>query len=781
INGTDGATGPQGPQGVPGVNGTDGATGPPGPQGPQGVPGVNGTDGATGPQGPPGVSEDSYCTVISVSNNTAGVFEAAIVEAIASGPSMMNPVGIEICPGVYVIDNTAGPIFIPKYVSMQSTVFGSVHITPADDNDYIFELEGENTFEDLIFGSMAATTASLLTASNSTGNIVMSQIFSVGGGLLHTVPTSTSRILTSNIKVNLLANDTIAIGIFHNASQAHVIRGLCVTCIGAMGGPSQNKTALSIDSTGHSGQHFAVMDDIMLIAPGVGIVLNTDGKIHLDNIFAQLDGGVLMQSSDPGADIVMSNVVLSDSDESTTSVASAVSVAAGGEIVIFGDSIDYQCLEPDFPQEVSSMYVATNANKETHIETMVDVSVGMPEKRHKLSVGEGVPSFVQLLLYTQSGGAGPYTDVTLTNCGAAASTFTIPAPVDSALYVSVNKNDNFRSDKYKHFGLYYKLDGAATYGSGRYVTEYWDGTAWRPFNTMSYSDKTGYESVATSIFCNTDGDYVYTNYDHRIESGWNTGATVYGPWTKNDPVSFGEDLYWIRIRVVTASITTTPSVSQAAWSGNSQTMDENGVLIYTGRARRYAFMQNSGQHFDTQETIPLDRNVYHSNLVVFMDENRFDYNNPVDDDDNNDYITWLINVPQDIDTSIPVRTIIRYAQIEGTANTGNVAWKLTWAPLADGYGVYPTSVGAVADPNPDEMMRTYVAPLSVVDQVFSTTFDTEIPRVIPANPNGSGTMLMLRIERDKSDPADTVAQRVTMFSMEFSYGKRMEGVPVYTL
>jgi hypothetical protein len=229
------------------------------------------------------------------------------------------------------------------------------------------------------------------------------------------------------------------------------------------------------------------------------------------------------------------------------------------------------------------------------------------------------------------------------------STFAMGADVNDALYLG-SRVPISASDYHRFFGIKFLTTVAAVLGSGDMVAEYWNGSAWTAFNTMTCQSAVPYYRQGSKMFTATAGNYQMT-FDPYINTDW----------TANDPVTLGTNYYWVRFRVTTATITTPPTFEQIKLHTNRTELNADGYREMFGNARAYEgfpVFWNSFQ--DVQGVNVADQELHRSTncRAAFL---------------NNDFTSVGLDVgaafplPRWVDTSAPLKVeVVIIPEVGGT-------------------------------------------------------------------------------------------------------------------
>ena len=165
-------------------------------------------------------------------------------------------------------------------------------------------------------------------------------------------------------------------------------------------------------------------------------------------------------------------------------------------------------------------------------------------------------------------------------------------------------------------------------------------------------------------------------------------------WSKSDPVSFGTDLYWIRIRIENA-INATPVIEQFKLHTNRTELNADGFIEYFGKGRPIGKLPWIAQQIAPTSLGNLaDGDVYFSdNIALGGRENVFG---------NGDNAGFSSSMPNDFDTSTPVG----FTMVFRAATTGTTAYTIRWTYAEPGTNAYSNTTGAPTPPLSDPRVNT---------------------------------------------------------------------------
>lgn len=695
-----------------------------------------------------------HCTIIQVCG-PSGNLTAAIASAVALSPSDTNSVGIEFCPGTYVINNSGGPVTIPHFVSLQARAAGSVSLTPSTPGNAMFALSGQNNVYGFDFYNGQAGAYLRQTAFVDGGVTVISDCTMRDGGTFYSSAASggsQERVIIRNS--NLVANNGVTTNIvsFLHAGSAIVENTVFQHAPGGFGmaivasGTQCVYTITGCSIIGLSSGIFAANIQYSLTVSDLYVSDITYAVINIPTVAAGL------------TELYFDGIVV---DYSYGFVARMFNIDTSEEFIYqFGDVQHYNCTEEPKPSTVSAVYIDVSAFEPAVERVLIDESIGVPEKPQSSFVGSGKNSLRQLLLYTYNGAS--YTDVQTNLC--AGNTFTMTGTVNSALYAAVNLIDPHTSEPFQHYGLMFEITTAAAGGAGGFVVEYWDGAAWTGLNFMVYNSDYPYiPNTGTTPLQTVTPTTI--NYDWRIKTGYVRDGVAVDPWVANDDPGVGVDLFWVRFRIISGTITTPPVVSFVQYTTNTMETNSYGVTLYHGFARRMAEVDVNIALFQPKITTPSTGEF----TITFSGGQTSEFanaqfNNGVDTSRGFNFI-----IPCDCDTSSAIVITLTYRTT--TASNTNMAWNIAYVVTENSYlyaTVVPTSyavVQAVTAATVNQQQQARFLMYATNSQIYDTS-------------NPGRTIGWFFFEREGTSGSDTYAGVMQLVSLTAHYTKRMEGMPL---
>ena len=379
-----------------------------------------------------------------------------------------------------------------------------------------------------------------------------------------------------------------------------------------------------------------------------------------------------------------------------------------------------------------------------------ELHVGTPENPAESVMGEGDSYTRGMLVYTYNGIA--YVDVTAEAQSASGSTFAFSnVNANTAIYVASTREKD--GDVLKHYGIKTKVNTAGVMGVGSIVCEYWAGLSWVDVNVMEAQSGGQYYPYANQIFQHTGSHQI------RIDSELHNDS-----WTKNDPMSLGDDYYWIRYRIVTG-ITTAPVFEQFKVHSNRFEVNGDGWPEFFGKSRPIGRLPWALGLLEAAASSPGNQDLFISdNIDVGRVENKF-ANGAVD------RIGFSSYLPLDLDTSSPIKLL--FSIITDDTSAGDIDWVIRWGFTADGFSVYRSQIAApTTGVNEQSLAESEAAP-AAADTQLTYEFLLDVSNMVSRKDAGFGDVLWATIERVGN--VDTHSGDVSMIAIAGFYTKWCEG------
>jgi len=263
-----------------------------------------------------------------------------------------------------------------------------------------------------------------------------------------------------------------------------------------------------------------------------------------------------------------------------------------------------------------------------------ELHVGSPESGSESVFGEGDSYIRGLLAYTYDGTT--YTDISDDVKSYSGSTFTFPnLNVNSAIYLGSDLVVSNTADYHQSLGI--KMSLVTSQSGGAIVAEYWDGSSWTEFNTMTAESGGSYYRKSDQLFSVGAGSY-QVRYDPFIDEDWTKN---------NDPSYAGGNRYWVRFRI-TSTLSIAPIFEQFKLHSNRTELNNDGYNEMMGRARPYITVSVPWSTFQDSASKMGDKDLYLTdNCHTGFKKNKFD--------GDGDSIGTVFTIPNWVDTSAPMK------------------------------------------------------------------------------------------------------------------------------
>lgn len=301
-----------------------------------------------------------------------------------------------------------------------------------------------------------------------------------------------------------------------------------------------------------------------------------------------------------------------------------------------------------------------------------ELHVGSPDSPVESVLGEG-DSHTKLLAYTTTNDVA-FTNITTEAKSYTGSTFTFPAlTAGSSIYVANMANDS-SGNPLPFFGIKTIVTTAAVLGTGSFTVQYYNSVSgWLDISYMETQSSNRYYQYANNIFTHTGSFHIRNDINIAVEDAANL------IWEINDPVSYGENRYWLRYRII-SPITTAPIFEQFKIHTNRIEINGDGWLEFFANARpksNLAITLGAGRELAGSMS---DVNIWiDQNLGVGLKDNQYNLTTQ--------YFGFSGAVPEDLDTSSGLTLIIACR----ADAAGSITLQLTVGKVTDGDSVYTSN------------------------------------------------------------------------------------------
>jgi len=383
-----------------------------------------------------------------------------------------------------------------------------------------------------------------------------------------------------------------------------------------------------------------------------------------------------------------------------------------------------------------------------------EVAVGRPENGNELIAGEGDSYTRGMQVLTTDGTAdattdgGNLTDVSAAAASASGSTFTFQ-DVTAGHAIIVGSSLSGDTDVLKHWGLKTSQTTAAVEVTKRsFLVEKSTTAGWTPVGVMTTHSSNFYR-YANELFIRTNTSE-HLRYGLSAESTWNKRTIN------------GDNLYWMRIRILT-TVTTAPVFEQFKLSSNRFEANGDGTNTYHGNSRYITTLQGIGNIFAESGGV-VNGNIAVGSGGLPTGWNHEYLNAELNADGDATYMQF--NLPRGIDTSFPLEVDLTYGLDVQSATPASLIMSLIpvevagvieadpsggTAPIARTLGETETLTGKVG------YSDTQSIDVSDSDKLQKTTFTG-----FDVSSYYEGDMCFVRLEGDNINTSDII-----IFSLGF--------------
>lgn len=515
--------------------------------------------------------------LIVVSINTGGATNKikSTVEAITDS-AVDNTYLVSVRPGIYIEDDFT----IPEYVAVISA--GTDRVTEIQANSTSGTLITLNPHVSFHGFRISGKTSGIGILINQSGPYKVHDITFENCDTCINVNHSTAEVVLSIIDFE----GTITNGLDAQAGKIDILNwdiGLnhtITTIIDASGTDTNLKITDFITESSNVTTVMNFYDGITVNASVIsgidfydGIVISGDNNnITINNMVlrdAQNDG-VRIESSGTGTVLSMFSTIILGSGNYNGNFNNSTCIVNGG---------GYSEIDKLFavPGAALHAFVLDTQENDEAVNIVGELHVGRSGFPAESVFGEG-DSHVKLLAYTTDDDIS-YTDITADVISASGSTFTYEsANAGSTIYLANLGQD--LTGAYRNFcGFKSNVTTAAVLGSGNFIIQYYNSiSGWLDCNYMETQSEGRYYQHGDNIFTHTGSHHIRIDVNIPLEDDVNL------KWDINDPVTYGTDLYWIRIKIEN-TITTAPVFEQFKIHTNRHEINSDGWNEYFGTAR----------------------------------------------------------------------------------------------------------------------------------------------------------------------------------------------------
>ena len=610
--------------------------------------------------------------------------------------SSINRYTITVGPGVYIIDNTAGPIQLKSFCNISAEGIRSVIFTPQDTTQDMFLGNVFSHLTGIVFSGNTGT--SYIVRHTGSGNTFIQDCVlrdCANGFILNSSAASFEiRVLAIN---NIGVIDTVN-GIVIEAGSA-ILDGIVFRPTAIVGTGikiSGSNSIVSIHNITSSSPNITTsiecFDGCQVIGSSIDISLCSDGLlVYGNNTLVHINASRILNCSNDGFRIDNTGI--------------GIEVILSSMAIINSGNLNFNILNPNSTtlgsgySELDKAFMVAGAQVNVSIIDIVEgdegtnifgeLHVGNPINPTESAFGGGDSYTAGMIVYTETTG-NVFTDVSIAARSVNGSTFTFPGiAVNNAIYIASTLNNG--SDFLEHYGIKDLVSIAAVKGTGSIIAEYWDGAAWVEIEAMEVESSGQYFPHANDYFSNIGSHQIRYN-----------SALVTDSWTKNDPIlpALGISYYWMRFRIDSA-ITTAPIFEQFKLHTNRSEINSDGWLEYFGKARPIGQL---GLNFSSAR--PFEGNMQSQTIYINEDVGvGFTQNKFTASGDKTGISGFL---PFDFDTSSPLKlqwsgmpsisqTIVWTIRVDWVTDNGSDLYFTTEPVLSPGRKVVTVSKAITAD------------------------------------------------------------------------------------
>jgi len=623
--------------------------------------------------------------LVSATGGTHTTIAAALAAAAAlvPPPSAANPAVVHVGPGTY---NEANPLVVPQNTALAAIdAFSTVVVTPATSTALAVVQcgSGSPVFGITASGASAAGGVGFDIPAGSVDTLVdHCQVIDCETGVRCTGP-GTRALLTTCI-FGLTAPGFMARCVY--VRSGGLLLGTTMRGEGSAG-VTISRGVLVEGTGGGSGSAARITDMVSAYCDRAFVVEN--GAVGQEAMLELASCQTRFAQSDAlyvGADAIMTCV--STFAEYTAAGARDLNVsAASGQFYGTANRLRADLFALDPGATVVSQAVNTKQGDQG-IDVVGELHVGTHQFPRETCLGGGDSHTVDMHVF----GATPalvFTDNTAAASEDDGTTFSLfpGTAVNNAAYIGLSDTaipNGFMGIKAVGFAT------AAVYGGATLLWEYWNGAAWTAFTIMARQSGPDYLPRAQV------GAFAFLE-DQQIRFG------MMPSWTTN--AVNGVTAWWVRITVTAAPITTVPVLDQIKLHTSRLEVNGDGYVEFFGTARVRSRLPFGLADAQAANLSPGNQDIFVSdNLSCGRIENEFA-------SAANDRIGFITALPDDCDTSMPVRFAWQWYR---TSNV-TINWIVRWGWTSEGSTIYE-STGAAPAVGPNEQSVSKSVPAGGVGQ-----------------------------------------------------------------
>jgi hypothetical protein len=658
-----------------------------------------------------GVTQTSWNIGQTITVGKSGANYTSIKEAMDSitDASIAKPYTVKVFPGVYLENN---PIVCQSYVTLQGE--GIVIIDAQNSSSIVLDLESSSFVNDI-------------TIQNATNAIAINKTSATNSSLTGiTIIDCQTGINVNNSAAQLfvVGLTLLGIGAFQIVDGVKVEAGN-VTLTNVTLGSTTNCTRL-IQATGTTS--IMTLSNILSFSPNLdtGLRYGDGSQVAGGSVnFVGCNDGIVIDGNNTEVRLNIVNIFNATNDGfRIDNVGTGIQLALFATTITGASNYNYNILNPNsttigngFTETENSnivdgaqfyTYLLDTLEGDEALKIFGELHVGTSLRPAESVLGAG-DSHTFEYVYTFDGTA-TYTDRTAEAKSATSSSFQFDGvTANNAIYIGNRFPITFE-------GIKILIDTVATIGAGEIALEYWNG-AWTEFNGCTVLSSPGFLKYAKNYFDQAGSYHIKFN------------PYIADDWAVNDPPSLGENLYWVRFRIVTA-ITTSPVIQQIKVHTNRTEINTDGTIEKHMDARVYkklvvdairpieGSMQNASIYVDENVGVGLENNRY---TTV------------------GDLLGVSFELPEDCDTSAPIIFVWKGK----FASTGNVDFTVRRKIVKPGDAYTNTEPGASGEVL---TVTTGTVAIAASDTREDFRVDVDISDAIPSRASGFGDEIWITLQ-----------------------------------
>lgn len=657
-----------------------------------------------------------------------------IAGALASitDASAIKPYEIKIGAGVF----STAPFTMKSYVNVQG-LEGSTIISASTTTSALITMASNTEIKDIsITGADGVGGIAVTNTVGNTGIICKNiTVMDCETGFLFTG--ASTQVTLNNCICLRVPTQTMTTA--YNFNTNALVNCLGIQAIGNVA--AKITTGFDIDTSCESN-----IQSITVIDATTGLSIDGSANLEIESGFIQdCTTGILLD------DAILSMLGIDCKDNTTD-----INVTnTGAEMRIAGSNIDSTKMTfiAGFTNKIGAFVdPSSDAPSDKGLTVFGELNVGTPEKGHEAAFGEGDSTARGMLVYTENT-SNTFVDVSSEAQSETGSTFTFTGiAADNRIYVGSSLDNG--TAKLFHYGIKAITTTATVLGAGEIRAEYYNGSAWVEFNTMSTKSSPDYTRHAKSIFERVATEQIRYCPDMLTD------------WTANDPMTLGTSYFWIRLVIQTA-ITTAPIFEQFKLHTNRFEANEDGFNEYFGNSRptgQLNWKMTDNQAFGLS---PTNQDIFlYNNVAGELDigmgglENGF-VNSATD------VIGNVFRIPPDMDTSTPITVKLLF-----TADaTGDVFWFANIGLRALNETVAFTAGAAESTSSNIKGYDAQSAATAVgtAYEIKEASFDLDVSLA------DDGDLIFISLARDGTNVLDTNGGLVALIQLDAVYAKWSNG------